>query len=111
MTEARTRQPAPGEAAAAGSADGGEVQCWCCGWWCPDERLVRLEDHREVGVCLRCAHFLHRQARQREDALRPSMAGRVRDGLRRGRQVVMDRGWHQRPVIGGPLRWLGRHLP
>jgi hypothetical protein len=24
---------------------------------------------------------------------------------------VMDHHWHQRPVIGRPLRWLGRYLP
>jgi len=28
-----------------------------------------------------------------------------------GRRVVMDHHWHQRPVIGRPLRWLGRYLP
>jgi hypothetical protein len=68
--------------------------------------LVRLGSHPEVGVCLRCAHFLHQQAGQREDVLRPSIAGRLRDGLRWGRRLVMQHGWHQRPVIGRPLRWV-----
>jgi hypothetical protein len=73
--------------------------------------LIRLGQHPEVGVCLRCGHFLHQQARGREDALRPSPGSRMRDGLRAGRRIVMDQGWHQKPVIGRPLRWLGRRLP
>jgi hypothetical protein len=73
--------------------------------------LVRLGTHSEVGVCLRCAHFLHQQARGREDAARPSPAARVRGGLRAGRGLVMRRRWHQMPIIGRPLRWLGRRLP
>jgi hypothetical protein len=60
---------------------------------------------------LRCAHFLHHQARQREDALRPSIAGQVRESLREVRRLVMNRRWHQRAVIGRPLRWLGRWWP
>jgi hypothetical protein len=36
-----------------------------------------------------------------------SMRGRLRH-LRRG---VIHRTWHQHPVFGRPLRWLGRHLP
>ena len=72
---------------------------------------MRLGNHPEVAVCLRCAHYLHQQARAREDALRPSIASRLRDELRRERRLVMDRQWHQRPVIGRPLRWLGRYLP
>jgi hypothetical protein len=73
--------------------------------------LVHLGTHPEVTVCLRCAHFLHQQAGQREDALRPSLAGRLRDGLRRARRMVMAHGWHQRPVLGRPLRWLGQRFP
>jgi hypothetical protein len=87
------------------------VECWCCGQQHLADRLVRLCSHPEVAVCLGCAHFLHRQAGQREDALRPSIATRLRDTLRGARHVVMDHGWHQRRVIGRPLRWLGRYLP
>jgi hypothetical protein len=93
------------------ASSGGEADCWCCGQRYPSDRLVPLGSHPEVAVCFACAHFLHRQAGQREDALQPSIAGRLRDGLRRGRRVVIERQWHQRPVIGRPLRWLGRHLP
>jgi hypothetical protein len=92
------------------SADGG-LDCWCCGHEYSAEQLVHLGSHPEVGVCLRCAHFLHHQAGEREDALRPSIATRLRDGLRWARRVVMHHGWHQRPVIGRLFRWLGQRLP
>ena len=89
----------------------GDASCWCCGRRYPDGRLLRLGSHPEVAVCLGCAHFLHRQAREMEDAVRPSVAGRARDGLRDVRRMVLRRRWHQRPVVGRPLRWLGRHVP
>jgi hypothetical protein len=111
MTETATTNVPANVAGTAGTSDGDEAECWCCSRRYPSERLVRMEDHTEVAVCLRCAHFLHRQASQREDALRPSIAGRVRNGLRSGRRAVVERDWHQRPLIGPPLRWLGRHLP
>lgn len=91
--------------------DAGKVACWCCAWTGPEPGVIRLGNHPEVAVCLRCAHYLHQQARTREDAARPSPAARVRDGLRAGRQLVMRRGWHQKPVIGPALRWLGPRLP
>jgi hypothetical protein len=87
------------------------VACWCCGQSRPPDSVVQLGSHPEVVVCLGCAHFLHQQARAREDALRPSAASRLRDGLRSARRVVMQRHWHQKPVIGPVLRWLGRRLP
>jgi hypothetical protein len=62
-------------------------------------------------VCLACAHFLHQRAGEREDALHPSFAGRLRDSARSARRLVMRRGWHQHPLLGRPLRWLGRRLP
>jgi hypothetical protein len=102
MTEAT----AAAEGAAGDTSGGGDTDCWCCGQRYPNERLVRLGSHPEVAVCVRCAHFLHQQAVHREDALRPPSSGRSG-----GRRVVMDHHWHQRPVIGRPLRWLGRYLP
>jgi hypothetical protein len=89
----------------------GLTQCWCCGERRAADTMVHLGSHPEVAVCLRCAHFLHQQAWNLEDELRPSMGGRVRDGLRSARRAVMARSWHQRPLVGRPLRWLGRHLP
>ena len=99
-------------AAAATESDAAKpLACWCCGSAYQEAELVRLGSHPEVGVCLRCAQFLHQQARGRQDALRPSPASRVRDQLRAGRRVVMQRRWHQKPVIRRPLRWFGRRLP
>ena len=89
----------------------GTADCWCCGRPRPESDVVRLGGHPEVAVCLRCAHYLHQQARSREDARRPSAAARVRDALRAGRRLVMRRGWHQAPVIGRLLRRLGQRLP
>jgi hypothetical protein len=95
-------------APAADSNTAQPLECWCCGSTHPESGLVRLGRHPEVGVCLGCAHFLHQQARGRVNAQHPSMASRVRDQLRAARRMVTQRGWHQRPVIGKPLRWLGR---
>jgi hypothetical protein len=90
---------------------GTDVVCWCCGQPRPESAVVRLGGHPEVAVCLRCAHFLHRQARDREDAVRPSPAAGIRNRLRAGRRLVMRRGWHHLPVIGAVLRRLGSRLP
>jgi hypothetical protein len=98
-------------AQAAATVGGGKVACWCCGQGRSESGIVRLGGHPEAAVCLRCAHFLHQQARSREDAARPSPAARVRDRLRAGRRLVMRRGWHQKPVIGPLLRRLGPRLP
>ena len=88
-----------------------EVACWCCGRGRQEDDVVRLGGHSEVAVCLSCAHVLHQQARGREDAQRPSPAGRARDVLRAGRRLVIRRGWQNEPVIGPVLRWLGARLP
>lgn len=99
-------------AAPASQADAAELlECWCCGTSYPEADLVRLGNHPEAAVCLVCAHYLHQQARAREDARRPSPATRVRNQLRAARQLVIRRSWHRAPVIGRPLRWLGRRLP
>ena len=59
--------------------------CWCCGASCPESDLVRLGAHPAVGVCVDCAHFLHRRARAiRGSALtrRLQIVGdRIRDGV------------------------------
>jgi hypothetical protein len=99
-----TAEASPGES-------GGEVTCWCCGQRRPPTSVVHLGDHPEVSVCLRCAHFLHQQARGREDASRTSPAARLRGRLRAARWVVIRHGWHQKPGIGPLLRRLGRHTP
>ena len=87
------------------------VECWCCGHRQRAEDVVRLGNHPEVGVCLGCAHFLHQRARGREDAQRPSPAARARDGLWAVRGLVTARRWHEQPVFGPLLRWLGPPMP
>ncbi len=87
------------------------AQCWCCGRRYSEFEVVHLGQHPEAVVCLRCAHFLHQQARSREDAARGSLAARGRDVLRAARGESMRRDWHRKPIIGPVLRWLGPHLP
>jgi hypothetical protein len=94
-----------------GGESDGPVLCWCCGSSQSEDAVIRLGNHPEVAVCLRCAHFLHQQARGREDANRPSPATRVRDALRTARRFVIQHGWHRMPVIGAVLRRIGRHTP
>jgi hypothetical protein len=85
--------------------------CWCCGQERPAQELVHLGNHPEVALCLRCAHFVHRLARRREDEVRPSPAARMRGRLWAVRAYVVQKRLHQRPVIGKALRWLGNRLP
>lgn len=96
---------------AAGAEFDGARACWCCGNSLTLGQVVNLGNHPEVEVCLPCAHFLHRQANAIEDAIRPSPATRVRDRLRGARSTVIEHRWHEKPVIGPALRWLGRHTP
>ena len=86
-------------------------RCWCCGQAYPEADLVRLGQHPEVGVCARCAHWLHRRAQERIDEHQPGPAAWARGGVRRVRAAVMHRGWHDRPLVGPLLRWIDRHLP
>ena len=97
--------------AAVTEAEDGMVRCWCCGQLRSAAQVVHLGSHPEVAVCLACAHFLHQRARAQEDQLHPSLAGRGRDVLRAGRELVMRRGWHQAPGVGRLLRLAGRRLP
>jgi hypothetical protein len=85
--------------------------CWCCGRTFPESSLFRLGAHPEAAVCFVCARFLHRQARQRADALHPSTSARARSVVRHARATVMDHGWQGRPVVGPALRWIDRFLP
>ncbi len=87
------------------------VACWCCGEQRPAGSVVHLSSHPEVSVCLGCAHFLQRRAAHRLDELYPSFGGRMRDRVRAAREIVVKHGWHNKPFVGGPLRWLDRRLP
>lgn len=86
-------------------------ECWCCGEARPESELLRLGLHPEVGVCPRCARWLHRRAQERADEQRPGPAAWLRGGVRSARSVVIAHHWHDRPVIGPLLRRLDRHLP
>jgi hypothetical protein len=90
---------------------GDRCSCWCCGQEQGPEGVVDLAVHPEVHVCLRCAHFLHQQARDREDAQTRSPLARARDGMRSIRALVMRYGLQRKPVIGPILRWLGPRMP
>ncbi len=86
-------------------------ECWCCGTIEDPTRLVHLGNHPEVTVCTRCAHSISKWAGEIEDQSRTGVAVGARDGFRRLRKTVVQRGWHHNRIIGPALRWLGRHTP
>jgi hypothetical protein len=86
-------------------------QCWCCGKIEDPTRLVHLGNHPEVTLCLGCAHFVSKRASEIEDQNKTGAAVRGRDLLRRARAGVIQHGWHQHPILGRPLRWIGKHTP
>ncbi|WP_328521000.1 hypothetical protein [Kribbella sp. NBC_00359] len=87
------------------------TRCWCCDREYDERELVRLGAHPEVGICGACAVDIKQRAGQRQDELRPTWGTTVRTGVRRLRDGVIARGWHQRPLIGPILRRINRHLP
>ncbi len=86
------------------------AECWCCGRIEPPDRVVRLGNHPEVAVCIRCAYSLKTWARAIEDRDRTGLAVRLRAAIRAARELVIRRGWHQHGPLARPLRWLGRRL-
>lgn len=89
----------------------GGSKCWCCGMIDDPAKLVHLGNHPEVAVCIRCAHSVSKWAWEIEDQAQTGGAVRARDGLRRLRKEVVQRGWHQSRLVGRPLRWLGKFTP
>lgn len=85
--------------------------CWCCGAVDAPDRMVHLGNHPEVALCLGCAHWAAKQAWEIEDQGRTGPLVRARDLSRALRRVVVDRGWHTHPVLGAPLRWIGKRFP
>lgn len=85
--------------------------CWCCGQEYAETELTRLGAHPEVAVCRNCAQSSHRRAVSQHDQQHPTIAARLRAGIGAVRTVVIRKGWHDRPVLGGVLRWIDRHLP
>lgn len=100
-----TTSPAPEH------ADGGRSRCWCCSRDDADARMVHLGAHPEVALCTRCARWAAKEAAEIEDRDRTGWAVAARDRLRTVRRGVVARGWHQHPLVGRPLRWLGRWMP
>lgn len=92
-------------------ADAGRSECWCCGMVQAREMTVNLNNHPEVALCLRCAHFIHQRAWEVEDQSRTTRGVRARDVWRRLRRTGFERGWHQSRWIGRPIRAIARHLP
>jgi hypothetical protein len=37
--------------------------------------------------------------------------GRAPSVFRAVRREVIRRGWHHSPLVGGPIRWIGKRLP
>jgi hypothetical protein len=85
--------------------------CWCCGSLNDPERMVHLGNHPEVALCLGCARWTAKEASEIEARDRAGPLVLARDRFRSIRRRVVDRGLHRHPVIGRPLRWIGRHLP
>jgi hypothetical protein len=73
--------------------------------------MVHLGNHPEVALCLPCARWAAKQAWEIEDRDRAGVVVGLRDRFRRLRRGVIDHNWHRHPIVGRPLRWLGRHLP
>jgi hypothetical protein len=91
--------------------DGSRVHCWCCSSVDTPDRMVHLGDHPEVHLCPGCAHFVHQQAWEIDDAGKRGPAALVRDRFRNLRAAVIRRGWHHNRFIGRTLRSLDKYLP
>jgi hypothetical protein len=86
----------------------GQGACWCCGKVTAGDALVHLGNHPEVGICVNCASFLVRKARDIQATRARRRLRAVADSVR---GAVMSRGWHERPVVGPVLLWLNRRSP
>jgi hypothetical protein len=85
--------------------------CWCCGTVDESARMVHLGDHPEVSICTRCARAISKRAWEIEDQSKAGVAVRARHRFRDLRRAVIRHGWQHSPLIGRPLRWLGRRTP
>jgi hypothetical protein len=97
--------------ASAEQHEAGRSECWCCGNVDDSDRMIHLGNHPEVTLCVRCGYWASHQAREIEDRNRTGPVVATRNRLRGLRETVMQHGWHHHPVLGPPLRWLGKHLP
>lgn len=91
--------------------DASGSECWCCGTPGDATRMVHLGNHPEVLLCIRCAHSVSKWAWEIEDRSKSGPLVMARDRLRALRRGVVHHGWQHNPVIGGPIRWIGKRLP
>lgn len=87
----------------------GEARCWCCNGSFPDNRLVHLGAHPEVGVCRRCVRYLGRRSAQLPGRATP--LAYLRRSSQELREWVMVRGLHEGRFLGPVVRRIGRFLP
>jgi hypothetical protein len=73
--------------------------------------MVHLGNHPEVALCRPCARWAAKEAWEIEDRDKAGALVNMRGRFRQLRRAVIHRNWHRHPVLGRPLRWLGRHLP
>jgi hypothetical protein len=92
-------------------AEASPSRCWCCGTVDDPTRLVRLGNHPEVGLCVRCAHSVSKWAWEIEDQAKTGPLAKARHWFRALRRYVIRRGWHKSSLLGGPIRWIGKRLP
>lgn len=86
-------------------------QCWCCGTVEDPVGMIRLGNHPEVQLCVRCARWAAKQAWEIEDRARTGPLVIARDRARLLRRRVIEHGWQHNRLLGRPLRWLGKRLP
>jgi hypothetical protein len=112
LRAARRRIPDMTTRTAIDTADtGSRSECWCCGCFESQGRLIHLGNHPEVTLCVRCGYWMRTRAQEVEDQSRTGVLVRFRHVMRRARNKVIQRDLHRHPVFGRPLRWLGKHLP
>jgi hypothetical protein len=73
--------------------------------------MIHLGNHPEVVMCRPCARWAAQEAWEIEDRDKTGVLASMRDRFRHIRRRVIERNWHRHPVLGPPLRWLGKHLP
>jgi hypothetical protein len=73
--------------------------------------MVHLGNHPEVALCIRCAHSVSKWAWEIEDQSKTGSLVMARDRFRAVRRGVVRRGWQHHPIVGRPIRWLGKRLP
>jgi hypothetical protein len=77
----------------------------------PTSKMARLCNRPEVVICVRGAYSVKNWAWEIEDQSRTGLLVRQRIGSDTRASTPCAKGWHQHPILGRPVRWLGRRLP